>query len=157
MTDYEWPRVVEVLAGLWPKAFGRMTDEEAATWRRVSDPYRPDEVIRELRGLAETMKFTPRPCELRARLRRARERDHSTVDQRVVNAGDLDRQAVAMAMPRRAAQAERSSDQEAAALRVTIDYRYTRRVYGEGSPSTQAARRRAEHLREHVPEGWWAE
>jgi hypothetical protein len=66
--DHEWQDVAHVFAGLWPKQVKGLTDEEVAAYRRVCDGRPPHRCIVALRGLAETMRFFPRPAEVRERL-----------------------------------------------------------------------------------------
>lgn len=78
MTDSDFNDVTRVLTQLWPSMEKRWNHEVAIVWRNVCGNHPVGEIVRELRGLAEHLKYPAKPSDLRDAMARAASRKAAT-------------------------------------------------------------------------------
>lgn len=139
MTDHEWQTALATIVGLWPDKAKALTHEQVNVWRSVCDPYPWEWCQQELRGLAMTIKFYPRPCELAERLKGRRQSGKSNKDRLEPTQGDLGRANLLQAWPDRRETIETMSDNEAAHELAKHFYYRAVKTYGQAARGTVAA------------------
>lgn len=136
MTDADFERVLETLTNLWPKETARLTSEQANVWRTVCDPYPWEWCQQELRGLAMSIKFFPKPCELAERLKASSQSNKSNKVRPEPTNGQLDRANLLQAWPEHRKLIDKLSDEEAAMHLAKHYYNRAVEVYGPTARGT---------------------
>ncbi|MCE9591280.1 MAG: hypothetical protein K8S99_12230 [Planctomycetes bacterium] len=130
-------RPFSVMGQCWPKMAGDdMNHETALAWKRAMHGHDDDTIIRALRGLMDTLKWAPKPSELREALRRhAKTTGGSGKPRVIVTQGHLDKAALQVAGVVKE-QADAMSDADARVQRAEMDFRRATQTYGPASVST---------------------